>query len=147
MAEERGHRNGTGRELVPGVVVTPDGWLASAADGRQLGPGQRDRGANTLVELARFLADSGRLLWRLARDPRVPWPAKLVAGGAMAYVVSPLDVIPDVIPVLGKMDDLFLLVRALRYLAGEAGYDLLHEHWAGSEDGFALLLVLAGIRD
>lgn len=145
MAGERGPRNGTGRELVPGVVVTPDGWLATP-DGA-VGPGRRDRDANTLVELTRFLADAGKLLWRLARDPRVPWPAKLVAGGAMAYVVSPLDVIPDVIPGIGKMDDLFLLVRALRYLAGEAGYDLLHEHWTGSEAGFALLLVLAGIRD
>lgn len=145
MADDAGDGAGTGRELVPGVVVTRDGMLTTP-DGQRVGPGQRDRDANTLVELARFLADAGRLLWRVARDPRVPWPAKLVAGGALAYVVSPIDVIPDVIPVLGQMDDLFLLVRALRYLAGEAGYDVLHEHWAGSEDGFALLLVMAGIQ-
>lgn len=145
MADDAGHGAGTGRELVPGLVVTRDGMLTTP-DGQRVGPGQRDRDSNTLVELARFLADAGRLLWRVARDPRVPWPAKLVAGGAMAYVVSPLDVIPDVIPVLGQMDDLFLLVRAMRYLAGEAGYDVLHEHWSGSEDGFALLLVMAGIQ-
>jgi uncharacterized membrane protein YkvA (DUF1232 family) len=64
----------------------------------------------------------------------------------MAYVVSPIDLIPDVIPGIGRLDDLVLLTRALRYLAGESGYDVLHELWPGSEDGFALLLVLAGIR-
>ncbi len=82
----------------------------------------------------------------VARDPRVPWGAKAVAGGAMAYVVSPIDVIPDFLPGVGQLDDLFLLARAMRYLAGAAGYDLLHELWPGSDDGLALLLVLAGVK-
>jgi uncharacterized membrane protein YkvA (DUF1232 family) len=122
---------------VPGIVVTRDG---------RIGPGSRDRDARTWVELARFLADVGRLLWRLTRDGRVPWHAKIVAGGALAYVVSPIDLIPDMIPGAGRMDDVFVVVRALRYLAGAAGYDVLREQWVGSDDGFALLLVLAGVK-
>lgn len=132
---------GTGREVVPGVVVRGDTIRLDPG-----GPGERDRANRTVLELARFVGDVGRLLWRLARDPRVPWQAKAVAGGAMAYVVSPLDVIPDVVPGIGQMDDLFIIVRSLRYLAGQAGYDVLHELWPGSEEGFALLLVLAGTR-
>lgn len=123
------------RELVPGVVVTDDGRIG----------GDASVGDLSFVEMARFLGDVGRLLWRVARDPRVPWQGKAVAGGAVAYVVSPLDLIPDVIPGVGRLDDLYLVVRALRYLARTAGYDLLHELWPGSEDGFALVLVLAGI--
>jgi uncharacterized membrane protein YkvA (DUF1232 family) len=44
-------------------------------------------------------------LWIAARDPRTPWYAKLVAGGAAAYVFSPVDPIPNIIPVLGWLDD------------------------------------------
>src|SRR5690606_3855942 len=136
----------TGRELVPGVVVSGARVTFEPAGSHREGPGDRDRSPRTVVELARFVGDVGRLLWRLARDPRVPWPAKVVAGGAMAYVVSPIDLIPDFVPGVGKLDDLVIATRSLRYLASEAGYDLLHELWPGSEDGFALLLVLAGIR-
>ena len=137
--------NGTSRELVPGVVVSGDRVTFEPASERT-GPGGRDREPQTVLELARFVADTGRLLWRVTRDPRVPWMAKVVAGGAVAYVASPIDLIPDVIPGIGQLDDLFLLVRALRYLAGSAGYDVLHDLWPGSEDGFALLLVVAGIE-
>ena len=136
---------GTGHELVPGVVVSGDRVTFEPGPHHD-GPGDRPRESRTVVELARFVGDTGRLLWRVARDPRVPWAAKIVAGGAVAYVASPIDLIPDIIPGVGQLDDLFLLVRALRYLASSAGYDLLHELWPGSEDGFALLLVVAGIE-
>lgn len=142
MADRRDDTSGT--ELVPGVVVSGGRVTFEPAAGRTRA-GARGREPRTVLELTRFVADAGRLLWRVARDPRVPWPAKVVAGGAMAYVVSPVDLVPDVIPGVGKLDDLYLLVRAVRYLANAAGYDLLHELWPGSEDGFALLLVLAGI--
>lgn len=125
-----------GREVVPGVVVTEDGRIGAGTGA--------DR---TFVEMARFVSDTGRLLWRVARDPRVPWTAKAVAGGAVAYVVSPVDVIPDFIPGVGRLDDLWIIIRALRYLAAAAGYEVLQELWPGTNEGFALLLWLAGIRD
>lgn len=55
-------------------------------------------------------------LWLAARDPRVRWTAKAVAGGVAAYALSPIDLIPDVIPVLGYLDDL-LIVPAGIWLA------------------------------
>ena len=48
-------------------------------------------------------------LWLAARDPRVPWPAKAVAGAVAAYALSPIDLIPDFIPVLGYLDDLIIV--------------------------------------
>ena len=48
-------------------------------------------------------------LWLAARDPRVPWLAKIVAGLTAAYALSPIDLIPDIIPVLGLLDDLIIV--------------------------------------
>jgi len=48
-------------------------------------------------------------LWLAARDPRVPWYAKAVAGAIAAYALSPIDLIPDFIPVLGYLDDLIIV--------------------------------------
>ncbi|MDB5654212.1 MAG: hypothetical protein JWQ94_1825 [Tardiphaga sp.] len=48
-------------------------------------------------------------LWLAARDPRVPWVAKAVAAVVAAYALSPIDLIPDFIPVIGYLDDLLLV--------------------------------------
>jgi len=48
-------------------------------------------------------------LWLAARDPRVPWYAKAVAAAVAAYALSPIDLIPDVIPVVGYLDDLIIV--------------------------------------
>ncbi|TAV89077.1 YkvA family protein [Rhizobium leguminosarum] len=48
-------------------------------------------------------------LWLAARDPRVPWHAKAVAGAVAAYALSPIDLIPDFIPILGYLDDLLIV--------------------------------------
>lgn len=48
-------------------------------------------------------------LWLAAHDPRVPWYAKAVAGLVAAYALSPIDLIPDFVPVLGYLDDLLLM--------------------------------------
>jgi uncharacterized membrane protein YkvA (DUF1232 family) len=48
-------------------------------------------------------------VWIAARDPRVPWPAKVLALAVAAYALSPIDLIPDLIPVLGSLDDLILV--------------------------------------
>ncbi len=48
-------------------------------------------------------------LWLAARDPRVPWYAKVVAGAVAAYALSPIDLIPDFIPVLGYLDDIIIV--------------------------------------
>lgn len=106
---------------------------------------RRDR-RSAWRELLRFLPDVGRLLMNLARDRRVPLLAKVVAVLGVLYVFSPIDVVPDVVPGVGRLDDLWVATRALRLLFTSAGYDVVHELWEGTDEGFALLLLVAGIE-
>lgn len=62
-----------------------------------------------LKEWAKALKRDVLALWLAARDPRVPWYAKLLAGLVAAYALSPIDLIPDFIPVLGYLDDLLIV--------------------------------------
>jgi uncharacterized membrane protein YkvA (DUF1232 family) len=63
--------------------------------------------------LAHRLKRDAHLLWFAAKDPRTPLPAKLVGGLVAAYAFSPIDLIPDVVPVLGILDDLILVPLGL----------------------------------
>ena len=78
-------------------------------------------------ELPRFLT----LLWGLIADARVSMVDKVLVAGAIAYIVAPLDWIPDFIPVLGEVDDLYLLMLALQRLMQNAGRAVLLSHWTG----------------
>jgi uncharacterized membrane protein YkvA (DUF1232 family) len=80
-----------------------------------------------VAELPRFL----RLLWGLITDPRVAMLDKLLVAGAIAYIVTPVDFIPDFIPFLGEVDDVYLLVVSLRRLMQNAGRAVLLSHWTG----------------
>lgn len=64
-------------------------------------------------DLGRRLAIEAHAAWLAARDPRVPWPARLLAILVAAYALSPIDLIPDFIPVLGWIDDLILVPLGL----------------------------------
>lgn len=121
-------------ELLPGIVIR---------DGR-IAPGPSAKDPSTWVELAKFVLAAGKLLYAVMKDVRVPLRGKLVAGAAAAYAVSPVDVVPDVIPTAGYIDDVVIVVGALRYLADLAGPGVLREHWTGSDEGFALLMGLVG---
>jgi uncharacterized membrane protein YkvA (DUF1232 family) len=100
----------------------------------------------TLSLVASVAADTARLLRDLARDPRVAPREKAIAAGAGAYLVSPLDVIPDVIPGFGQLDDLAIVAFALRRLLWAAGYEVVDELWQGSEEGLGVVLAVAGIE-
>lgn len=83
----------------------------------------------TLRELARFLpacATTGRRLWR---DPRVPWRARLALGLALLWVLSPIDLIPEFLPVIGPLDDVVVVALALRYAARRVPRSVLLEAW------------------
>lgn len=63
-------------------------------------------------QYARQLKSETYALYLAYRDPRVPWPAKLLAAGVVAYAFSPIDLIPDFIPVLGHLDDIVIVPAA-----------------------------------
>ena len=62
-----------------------------------------------LKDSAEALKREALTLWIAARDPRTPWLAKLLAGAVAAYAFSPIDLIPDFIPVLGLLDDVVIV--------------------------------------
>ena len=86
----------------------------------------------TVMYYIRQLPQYVRLLAGLITDRRVPMLDKLLVFGAMAYIVMPIDVIPDFIPFLGEIDDVFILVLALQRLIENAGRVVLLDHWTGN---------------
>jgi len=81
-------------------------------------------------EIPHFL----RLLWGLARDPRVSKADKAIVVGALAYAALPADLIPDWIPGLGEIEDVLLVALALSRLLTHAGDEVLADHWEGDEE-------------
>ena len=78
-----------------------------------------------------LLPDFFILVCRLAVDKRVPTKQKLMAGGIIAYVIMPLDIIPDFIPLIGHVDDLVLVVMGLNMILNEIDAKVLADNWSG----------------
>src|SRR5512145_2166648 len=82
--------------------------------------GMHMRGFERLRQWARTVRREVLMLYLAARDPRVPWYAKVVAACVAAYALSPIDLIPDFIPVLGYLDDVIIvplgIVLAMRLI-------------------------------
>lgn len=92
-----------------------------------------------IVDYLLLLPDFVALLIRLAKDSRIPSTQKIMVGGIILYVISPIDIIPDFIPVLGLADDLLLVVYGLNTILNEIDVNIVREHWSGSEDLLELL--------
>lgn len=104
------------------------------------------------VQMKRLLADAAMLLpnilklvGRLLLDPRVPRRAKITLGMAAAYVMSPIDLIPEIVPVVGWADDVLIILFAIDSLIERAGTDLVDEHWDGPGDLLSLVREVVGL--
>ena len=87
-----------------------------------------------LTEAAALLPNLMKLVYRLLRDPRVPVRGRAFALFALGYLVSPVDLIPDFVPILGQADDVVVVVLALHHLLRKAGDEVVTEHWDGHGD-------------
>ncbi len=87
-------------------------------------PGKRNVDPGALTQVARTI----QLVWRLLADPRVPVLPKLIIPLVVVYVVSPVDLIPDVIPILGQMDDLAVIFLGIRFFIEMCPADIVMEH-------------------
>ncbi len=85
----------------------------------------------SLKELASFLPDCVTTVRRLRTDPRVPRRAKLAVGFAGLWVLSPIDLIPEFLPIIGPLDDVVVVALALRYAARQVPPKVLFEAWPG----------------
>lgn len=104
------------------VVVVTYGALIVAAT--RLPPG-------TARDLARFIPDCVTAVRRLRGDPRVPARAKIALAVALVWVISPIDLIPEFIPVIGPLDDVVVVALALRYAGRRVPRDVLLGAWPG----------------
>ena len=86
-----------------------------------------------------FLPNLVRLLGRLLTDSRVPTAEKALFVGAIIYVISPIDFIPDVFPFIGQVDDIYLVVLTLIRLINRTNEGVVREHWSGRGDIVALI--------
>lgn len=91
----------------------------------------------TVMYYVRQLPQYLRLLGGLITDPRVAVMDKLLVAGAMAYIIMPIDLIPDFIPFFGEIDDVYLLVLALQRLVSNAGRHVVIAHWTGEASDLA----------
>ncbi len=94
----------------------------------------------TLKEFASFLPDCVTAVRRLRRDPRVPRRAKLAVAFAGLWVLSPIDLIPEFLPVIGPLDDVVVVALAFRYAARRTPRDALLEAWPGGPSVMERLL-------
>ena len=122
------------------------GASATAARTRGGGAASPRAGAKrTVMYYIKQLPNYLRLLGGLLGDKRVSVVDKLLVAGAIAYIVMPIDLIPDFIPFLGEVDDVFVLILALQRLVANAGRPVLQAHWAGTMEDLADLNLKEGL--
>ena len=92
---------------------------------------------------ATLIPDCAVLVARLVRDPRVPRRRKLLLVALAAYLASPIDLIPDFIPIAGQLDDAILVALVLRTFVRSGGEELIRELWPGPERSLGLILAFA----
>ena len=96
--------------------------------------------------LAGFVPDCALLFRGLAADPRVGRREKLLLLALAGYLASPIDLVPDFLPLIGQLDDAVLVALVLRTVLREAGPEVVREHWRGPEPSLAAMLRFAGVR-
>ncbi|GAA1813054.1 DUF1232 domain-containing protein [Luedemannella flava] len=106
------------------VAVVVASWALLVVLARRLPPG-------LARDLAAFLPDCVTAARRLRADPRVPRRAKVAVGFAALWVLSPIDLIPEFLPVIGPLDDVVVVVLALRYAGRQVPRDVLLAAWPG----------------
>jgi uncharacterized membrane protein YkvA (DUF1232 family) len=95
-------------------------------------------------ELLAVIPDVLRLLRSIIADRSAPLDVRIVLVGLIAWILSPIDLIPEFIPVLGPLDDVVVAVVAMRYVRRRVGAEDLRRRWVGSPEGFEMLLRVIG---
>lgn len=120
------------RRVRPDDVIPPGG--GSSIQARQLAK-----------DAVLMLPNLVKLVGRLLKDPRVPRRSKVALGLAAAYVASPIDLVPEFIPVVGWADDVVFILFAIDSLIERAGPEIVAEHWDGPGDLLAMIREVTGV--
>jgi uncharacterized membrane protein YkvA (DUF1232 family) len=96
--------------------------------------------------LAGVVPDCIVMIRRLIADPATTRRQRLVLGALVAYLLSPVDLVPDFVPVAGQLDDAVIVGLALRMVLRGRGEDAIRAAWPGPESSLRLVLRVAGER-
>ena len=122
--EEELDMSGWLRALLLAVALMVGTWALLILLARRLPPG-------LLRDLAGFVPDCVTTVRRLRGDPRVPRRAKVVVALAGLWLLSPIDLLPEFLPVIGPLDDVLVVALALRYAARQVPREVLAAAWPG----------------
>jgi uncharacterized membrane protein YkvA (DUF1232 family) len=100
----------------------------------------------TMRDALRLLPDLLRLTRRLAADKTLPRGIRIRLLLLLLYLASPIDLVPDFIPVIGYADDAVVVALVLRSVARRAGPEAIDRHWPGTPEGLHLIQQLAGTK-
>ena len=112
------------RAMLVAVALMVATWALLVVLARRLPPG-------LLRDLASFVPDCVTTIRRLRGDPRVPRRAKVVVALAGLWLLSPIDLLPEFLPVIGPLDDVLVVALALRYAARQVPREVLVAAWPG----------------
>jgi uncharacterized membrane protein YkvA (DUF1232 family) len=115
------------------VACVVASWAVLVVLARRLPPG-------VMRDLAAFIPDCVTAIRRLRHDPRVPRRAKIAVVLAGLWVASPIDLIPEFLPVIGPLDDIVVVALALRYAGRQMPRQVLLAAWPGEPRLLELLL-------
>jgi uncharacterized membrane protein YkvA (DUF1232 family) len=121
------------RGVLIALAVLVASWAVLVVLAARLPPG-------LLKDLVGFLPSCVTLVRRLYRDPRVPLSAKVVLVVAALWVISPIDLIPEFLPVIGPLDDVVVVALALRFVGHRVPREVLVEAWPGDPQLLVRLL-------
>lgn len=107
--------------------------------------GRKEEDPTRLKDVLRLIPDVVRLLRRLSTDPTLPRGVRVRLILLIAYLVFPIDLVPDFIPVVGYADDAVIVGLALRSVTRAAGPEALDRHWPGTDEGLRAVRRLAGL--
>ena len=102
---------------------------------------------SVLKDALRIFPDTVRLLRCIGADRTVPRAVRLRLYLLFVYLASPIDLIPDFLPVIGYADDAVIVAAVLRSVVRRAGTDTIRRHWPGTEEGLATLSRIAGLPE
>jgi uncharacterized membrane protein YkvA (DUF1232 family) len=97
-----------------------------------------------LREALRLVPDILRLVRGLVADRSVPRGVRVALVVLVVWIISPIDLVPEFLPVIGPLDDVVVAVLVLRYVRRRLGAEELRRRWPGTDDGFALLTGILG---
>ncbi len=106
---------------------------------------EKSESKNRLKNALMFLPNMVKLLGKMMADGRVPVAEKALFIGAIVYVISPLDLIPDIFPFIGQVDDLYLVAMVLLRLVNRTDEAVVRENWDGGGDIVSLVNTITGL--